>query len=97
MSRGLNWTRALADGPVDAAVPSVITADSRLGDDTARLVTVVPDPGSPYHRARKGEVGLREGLEDRLQAVGGDADAGVVHREPPLVARRPSGRGVRSV
>ncbi|GII30103.1 biotin-independent malonate decarboxylase subunit gamma [Planotetraspora mira] len=62
MSRGQSWTRALADGDVTHVVPSVITADATLGADTARLVTVVPDPRSPYHRARKGEVGLREGL-----------------------------------
>ncbi|MGJ6968986.1 biotin-independent malonate decarboxylase subunit beta [Streptosporangium sp. G11] len=62
MSRGLNWTRALADGDVSDVVPSVITADASLGGDTARLIAVVPDPRSPYHRARDGEVGLREGL-----------------------------------
>ncbi|MEV5495398.1 biotin-independent malonate decarboxylase subunit gamma [Nonomuraea fuscirosea] len=62
MSRGLKWTHALADGAVQNVVPSVITAGCTLGDDTARLVTVVPDPESPFHRARAGEVGLREGL-----------------------------------
>ncbi|MEV0390518.1 biotin-independent malonate decarboxylase subunit gamma [Nonomuraea sp. NPDC050643] len=62
MSRGQNWTHALADGAVNDVVPSVITADCTLGDDTARIVTVVPDPRSPFHRAREGEVGLREGL-----------------------------------
>ncbi|MEO3810320.1 biotin-independent malonate decarboxylase subunit beta [Sphaerisporangium sp. B11E5] len=61
-SRGLAWTRALADGDVRAVVPSVVIADVVLGGDTARLVAVVPDPASPYHRARRGEVGLREGL-----------------------------------
>ncbi|MFB4284078.1 biotin-independent malonate decarboxylase subunit gamma [Nonomuraea sp. MTCD27] len=88
MSRGLNWTRALADGPVDAAVPSVITADSRLGDDTARLVTVVPDPGSPYHRARKGEVGLREGLAlaEAVTAVVAEDSGLPDERRRPVVA-----------
>ncbi|GAA3514019.1 malonate decarboxylase beta subunit [Streptosporangium album] len=62
MSRGQNWTQALADGDVSNVVPSVITADATLGGDTARLIAVVPDPQSPYHRARKGEIGLREGL-----------------------------------
>ena len=62
MSRGRTWTQALADGPVDSVVPSVLTADTTLGDDIARLAAVVPDPHSPYHRARRGEVGLREGL-----------------------------------
>jgi biotin-independent malonate decarboxylase gamma subunit len=62
MSRGRTWTQALADGVVTHVVPSVITADATLGDDIARLVAVVPDPHSPYHRAREGQVGLREGL-----------------------------------
>ncbi|MET8138774.1 biotin-independent malonate decarboxylase subunit beta [Sphaerisporangium sp. NPDC005288] len=61
-SRGLAWIRALAGGEVGSVVPSVVTADVMLGDDSARLLAVVPDPGSPYHRARAGEVGLREGL-----------------------------------
>ncbi|MFC4587593.1 biotin-independent malonate decarboxylase subunit gamma [Sphaerisporangium corydalis] len=62
MSRGRKWTGALADGDVAAVIPSVITADLTLGGDTARLVAVVPDPDSPYRRARAGEVGLAEGL-----------------------------------
>ncbi|MGI8329762.1 biotin-independent malonate decarboxylase subunit gamma [Actinomadura scrupuli] len=62
MSRGRNWAQALADGDVRDVVPSVLTADLTLGDDTARLIAVIPDPQSPYHRARRGEVGLREGL-----------------------------------
>ncbi|GLW11304.1 hypothetical protein Misp01_64320 [Microtetraspora sp. NBRC 13810] len=62
MSRGQTWTRALAGGDVTHVVPSVITADATLGDGTARLLAVVPDPRSPYPRARAGEVGLREGL-----------------------------------
>ncbi|TDD47524.1 biotin-independent malonate decarboxylase subunit beta [Nonomuraea terrae] len=62
MSRGRAWTQALADGGVNGGVPSLITADLTLGDDIARILTVVPDPHSPYHRARRGQVGLREGL-----------------------------------
>jgi malonate decarboxylase beta subunit len=85
MSRGLNWTRALADGDVSAVSPSVITADATLGDDTARLVAVVPDPKSPYHRARRGEVGLREGLslaEAVTEAVTEDAHLPDDRRRP---------------
>jgi malonate decarboxylase beta subunit len=88
MSRGRNWTHALADGPVRDAVPSVITADGTLGGDTARLVAVVPDPRSPYPRARHGEVGLREGLalaEAVDEAV--TADAGLPDdRRRPVIA-----------
>ncbi|GAA0423699.1 hypothetical protein Acor_44360 [Acrocarpospora corrugata] len=88
MSRGWSWTRALAEGEVGQGVPSVITADAVLGDDTARLIAVVPDPGSPYHRARKGEVGLREAFA-LAGAVGGvvGADAGLPEdRRRPIVA-----------
>ena len=85
MSRGLNWIRALADGDVGAVSPSVMTADATLGDDTARLVAVVPDPESPYHRARMGEVGLREGLslaEAVTEAVTEDAHLSDDRRRP---------------
>ncbi|GAA1017992.1 hypothetical protein Aple_069310 [Acrocarpospora pleiomorpha] len=81
MSRGGNWIRALADGEVSPVVPSVITADARLGEDVARLIAVVPDPGSPYHRARKGEVGLREAYA-LAEAVAGVADEDVDRRRP---------------
>ncbi|GAA1001245.1 hypothetical protein GCM10009555_105540 [Acrocarpospora macrocephala] len=86
MSRGRNWIRALADGEVSPVVPSVITADARLGEDVARLIAVVPDPGSPYHRARKGEVGLREAYA-LAEAVAGVAGAHLPEdRRRPIVA-----------
>ncbi|GAB2863400.1 hypothetical protein GCM10027176_76590 [Actinoallomurus bryophytorum] len=88
MSRGRAWTQALADGAVGHVVPSVITADVTLGDDVARLAAVVPDPDSPYHRARTGEVGLREGL-GLAEAVTGviTQDARLPdHRRRPIVA-----------
>ncbi|MEU4540135.1 biotin-independent malonate decarboxylase subunit beta [Streptosporangium sp. NPDC023825] len=84
-SRGRNWTRALADGDVSDVVPSVITADATLGGDVARLIAVVPDPRSPYHRARRGEVGLREGLalaEAVTEVVTGDAHLPDDRRRP---------------
>jgi biotin-independent malonate decarboxylase gamma subunit len=63
MSRGSVWTHGLAgDGEVTEVVPSVLRADVQLGDGTATVLTVVPDPASPYPRARAGEVGLRESL-----------------------------------
>ncbi|GAA4577086.1 biotin-independent malonate decarboxylase subunit gamma [Planotetraspora kaengkrachanensis] len=85
MSRGRNWTRALADGDVTAVVPSVVTGDVTLGADTGRLVAVVPDPHSPYPRARRGEVGLREGLalaETVTEALTEDAHLPDGHRRP---------------
>jgi biotin-independent malonate decarboxylase gamma subunit len=41
--------------------PSVRVADSTLAGEPARYIAVVPDPNSPYPRARTGEVGLIEG------------------------------------
>ncbi|MFC4529176.1 biotin-independent malonate decarboxylase subunit gamma [Sphaerisporangium dianthi] len=84
-TRGRNWTHTLADGPVDATVPSVITASCTLGGDTARLVAVVPDPESPFPRAREGEVGLREGLalaEAVTEVVAADAHLPGDRRRP---------------
>lgn len=67
--RGRRWFQALADhtaggvrGPAGGWVPSVLTADTRLGQWSARLVSVVPDPGSRWPRARRGEVGIAEAL-----------------------------------
>ncbi|SCC94229.1 Malonate decarboxylase, gamma subunit [Thiomonas sp. X19] len=62
-TRGRTWFDALRG--TASALPglphSVLASDARLGDHPARLVAVVPDPASPYPRARQGEVGLREG------------------------------------
>jgi biotin-independent malonate decarboxylase beta subunit/biotin-independent malonate decarboxylase gamma subunit len=57
-SRGRAWLSALADGAVDAVIPSVI----RVLTDTTLYLAVVPDPDNPYHRARDGQVGLTEAL-----------------------------------
>lgn len=65
-SRGRTWLKALtrAEEPRQV-IPSVLTAER---DDTVFLA-VVPDPASPYHRARAGEVGLAECLA-LAQALG---------------------------
>ncbi|MGY4647406.1 biotin-independent malonate decarboxylase subunit beta [Mycobacterium sp. URHB0021] len=57
-SRGRAWLSALADGAVDAVIPSVL----RVLTDTTLYLAVVPDPVNPYHRAREGQVGLTESL-----------------------------------
>jgi malonate decarboxylase beta subunit len=58
-SRGRIWLKALAgaDEPT-AVIPSLM----RAGRDDTVFIAVVPDPASPYHRARAGEVGLAECL-----------------------------------
>lgn len=60
MSRGWTWMEALAGDAVEAAVPSVLCADGEVSGERARFLSVVPDPESPFRRARAGEVGLRE-------------------------------------
>ena len=62
-TRGRVWFEALrGDAPaVPGLPPSVLAADGLIGARTTRLLAVVPDPDSPYLRARRGEVGLREG------------------------------------
>ncbi|HEX7170485.1 MAG TPA: biotin-independent malonate decarboxylase subunit gamma [Rubrobacter sp.] len=60
MSRGRTWMKALAGDAVEAPVPSVLCADCELEGETTRFLAVVPDPESPFQRARNGELGLRE-------------------------------------
>ena len=60
MSRGRTWMEALAGDAVRAPVPSVLCADGEVSGGPARFLAVVPDHESPFHRARGGEVGLRE-------------------------------------
>ena len=63
MSRGQRWLTALADHVSPAEVPSILTAATSLAGKPAILLAVVPDDANPYPRARKGQVGLREGLQ----------------------------------
>jgi biotin-independent malonate decarboxylase gamma subunit len=60
MSRGRTWMKALAGDAVEAPVQSVLCADCELKGETTRFLAVVPDPESPFQRARNGELGLRE-------------------------------------
>jgi len=52
--------KALAGDAVEAPVPSVLCTDGEVDGCTARFLAVVPDPESPFQRARNGELGLRE-------------------------------------
>lgn len=51
---------ALAGDAVVDPVPSVLCADGEVSGGPARFLAVVPDPESPFYRARGGEIGLRE-------------------------------------
>ncbi|MHA6530133.1 biotin-independent malonate decarboxylase subunit beta [Paenibacillus sp. BAC0078] len=61
-SRGYHWFSLLTGiaHPV-SRVPSVLAADVMKNGQLCRVIAVVPDPGSRFKRARKGEVGLLEG------------------------------------
>jgi malonate decarboxylase gamma subunit len=61
-ARGAAWFRALTEpaSPMTGDPPSVLTADTSLGDGRARFLCVVPDPQARFPCARHGEVGLEE-------------------------------------
>ena len=60
--RGKVWFHALTgkNSPMAGDPGSVVTADARLGEDTARFLCVVPNPQARFPCARRGEVGLEE-------------------------------------
>jgi len=60
--RGKAWFRALTgkELPMTGDPASVLTADAKLGDDTARFLCVVPNGQARFPCARHGEVGLEE-------------------------------------
>lgn len=79
--RGATWLAALGGQTrLPGYPPSIQVADTTLAGRPARLIAVVPDPDSPFPRARHGEVGLLEGwsLARAVQeAVAQDRDAPV--------------------
>jgi malonate decarboxylase gamma subunit len=60
--RGKAWLEALTgrESPMDGDPASVLVADARLGEETARFLCVVPNPQARFQCARHGEVGLEE-------------------------------------
>ncbi|SDV10447.1 biotin-independent malonate decarboxylase subunit gamma [Pseudomonas mucidolens] len=61
--RGVQWFNALSAGatPVSGLPDSLKVADALLGEQTVRVIAVVPDAHNRFPRARSGEVGLLEG------------------------------------
>lgn len=83
-SRGYRWFSLLTglNHPV-SEVPSVLAADVMKNGQLCRVISVVPDSGSRFKRARKGEVGLLEGWT--LAGIVRDAikqDAGKDQKRP---------------
>lgn len=62
-TRGRIWFEALIGNGAKfaASVPSVLVADTTLGNERIRFLAVVPDPGNRFPCARQGQVGLEEG------------------------------------
>ena len=62
-SRGRVWFEGLTgiEKPKTTKVKSVLCNDVKLGDETVRYISIVPDKNAKFYRARKGEVGLEEG------------------------------------
>ncbi len=60
--RGKVWFKALTgkDSPMDGDPGSVLTADSILGDETARYLCIVPNQQGHFPVVRRGEAGLEE-------------------------------------
>ena len=61
MSRGARWFHALAGEPSGRA--PVWSGDAPLGGETARFITVVPDPDNRFPRATDNVVGLEQGWQ----------------------------------
>ncbi|MDO4535977.1 MAG: biotin-independent malonate decarboxylase subunit beta [Clostridium perfringens] len=62
-SRGRIWFEALTgiEKPKTTRIKSVLCDDVKLGNETVRYISIVPDKNAKFYRARKGEVGLEEG------------------------------------
>lgn len=87
-SRGRVWFESLTgiEKPKTTKVKSVLCDDVKLGDETVRYISIVPDKNAKFYRARKGEVGLEEGwtvAKYILEAIEEDKDKEV---KRPIVA-----------
>jgi malonate decarboxylase gamma subunit len=81
LARGERWFRALAGVPRTAA--PVWSGDAALGADTARFISVVPDPDNRFPRAADNVVGLEQGwLLARAVRHAIDEDAQASTRRP---------------
>ncbi|UJF31775.1 biotin-independent malonate decarboxylase subunit beta [Paenibacillus hexagrammi] len=63
VSRGRTWFQALTgkQESLQEGSPSVLCADSIIGEERIRYIAVVPNRNNRFYRARCGEVGLDEG------------------------------------
>ncbi|MBS8263873.1 biotin-independent malonate decarboxylase subunit beta [Mesobacillus boroniphilus] len=62
LSRGHKWFKQLTAGAENIGeIPSVLCADSVIGNRAARFLAIVPDETSRFPRARSGEFGIEQG------------------------------------
>jgi len=84
-SRGARWLRALSGA--DTRGTCVQYADAPLDGETARFITVAPDPANRFPRARDNVVGLEQGwrlAQAVREAIAEDAASGKQRR--PIIA-----------
>ena len=85
--RGKAWFQALtgSNRALDGDPGSLLTADAKLGEETARFICVIPDPKARFPCVRKGEVGLEEayGLARRVREA---IALGASEKKRPIVA-----------
>ena len=85
--RGRAWFQALTgnDQPRTGDPDSVLTADARVGRETAVFLCVVPNPDSRFPCVRDGQVGLEEAyaLATRIrEAIDDDRDKPKAEKRP---------------
>ena len=83
-NRGAQWLRVLAGGETQGAC--VQYADAPLAGETARFITVAPDPANRFPRARDNVVGLEQGwrlAQAVREAIAEDAASG---ERRPIIA-----------
>jgi malonate decarboxylase gamma subunit len=87
--RGRAWFQALTgnDQPRTGDPDSVLTADARVGRETAVFLCVVPNPDSRFPCVRDGQVGLEEAyaLATRIrEAIDDDRDKPKAEKRPVI-------------
>jgi malonate decarboxylase gamma subunit len=86
-ARGLLWFQALSGtaGLLPGGPRTVRVADAQLGEESARILAVVPDAENRFPRARHGEVGLDEAWA-LARVVRRTIAADLAQRPRPIVA-----------
>ena len=91
--RGRVWFKTLTgqEKPLPGDPPSVLVADAPIGNENARFLCVVPDPGSRFPCARHGEVGLEQAytLATRIREIIGRDELPFIRGVSGSDAKRP--------